>query len=370
MQIEAKIINRKQKFKEYLFWFIAVAPLFILILPATMWYLYQQWNIPGAVFAGLLLPISAVIYPFVIIIGKLGNIATIVFNFILVAIIFTLLTNAWTFTQEGHSIFHIRPRTRNNFIEILVRLKRFYGWAWLIWVEYLGYFLLYVLSPLYVLIGPLRQIVFMISLKSKVWASDHPVFFSGLLFFFYLQVAIGIPGVAYQYLGKDKLFEGIVGAVAVITFIAFQFQKMTPPYFVPTFVDSDNTSFANGTFRTKAKPSTRTWLSICVTNLGLTTFKDCVFQVIFPQGFSIIDNFDLYKDKDYAKHFTVRATNTTIEFLPRDNYLTFAPLSNLIFPICVLTPKDPSEYQIVTSLSSESAWAVHNQPLIIVVAGE
>ena len=369
--MEAGIINRKQNRRKYLFWSLALISLFITI-PFTVLFLYQQWNIPGAVFAVLLLPISAIICPFVII-GKLG-IATFAFNFFWVIVSFISLFNAWIFTQEGHSILHLRSRTTKIVIEILIRLKRFYGWVWLTWVEYLGYFLLYVLSPLYVLMGPLRQAVFAISLTNKMWAKDHPSFFSGLIFMFYLQVAIGIPAIVYQYLDKDKLFEAIIGAVAIITFVAFRFQNMTPPYFVPTFVDSHNTSLANSTFRTKTKvkPDTHTWLYIRITNVGLSTFKDCVFRVTFPQCFQISDKFGLdYKGQAHAKHFiTVRGTNTIVEFPPRDNYMTFAPCTNLIFPICVQTPKDPAEYQIVTSLSSESAWGVHNQPLFITVAGE
>ena len=371
--MEAGIINRKRDRRKYLFWFLALIPLFVFTLPFTILSLYQQWNIPGAIFAVLLLPISAIICPFVIIIGKFGT-ATIVLNFFVVIVNFILLLNAWIFGREGYSILHLRPRTTNIVVEILIRSKRFYGWVWLTWVEYLGYFLLYVLSPFYVLIGPLRQIVFTISLKSKVWAKDHPSFFSGLIFMFYLQVAVGIPAIVYQYLGKDRLVEGIIGAVAIITFVAFQFQKMTPPYFVPTFVNSHNTSFANGTFKTRAKPAAFTWLCICITNLGISTFKDCVFRVTFPQGFSIFDEFDFYyKDKAYAKHFIViRETSdtTTVEFLPGDIYMTFAPCTNLTFPIYVRTPKDLGEYQILTSLSSESAWGSHRQPLVIAVTDE
>lgn len=363
--MRATIVNRKQNRKKYLFWALACISLFIFTLPFTVFSLYLQWNIPGAVFAALLLPISAIICPFILIIGKLDT-ATIVFNFVLVTLTFILLLNAWIFNQEGRSIRHLRPRTM-KFV-----LKRFYGWVWLIWVQWLGYFLLLVLSPLYVIMGQLRQLVFTISLKKEMWAKDHPSFFSLLIFFFYLQVAIGIPALVYQFLGKDKLFEGIIGAFVIITFFAFQFQRMTPPYFVPTFVAPNNTSFANGTFRTKVKTATPTWLYICITNLGTSTFKDCVFQITLPQGFSIFDDFDLYEGRAYTKHFTVRATDTdtTIEFLPLDNYMTFAPCTNLIFPIYVLTPKDPAECQIATSLSSESAWGVHSQPLTIMVADE
>jgi hypothetical protein len=369
--METGIINRKRDRRKYLFWFLALAFLLIVTLPFTIVFLYLQWNIPGALFAAILFPISAIICPFVIIIGKFST-ATIVFDFFWFIVSFILLFNAWIFAQEGHSVLHLRPRTKNDVIEILIRLKRFYGWVWLTWAEYLGYFLLYVLSPLYVVIGPLRQIVFTISQTKQMWAKDHPSFFGYLIFVFYIQVAVAIPLVVYQYLGKDRLFEGIIGAIAVITFVALQFQKMTPPYFIPTFVDSNNTSSANGTFKTKATSATPTWLYICITNLGISTFKDCVFQITFPQGFSIFDEFDFYyKDKDYAKHFvTVRGTDTIVEFLPRDNYMTFAPCTNLIFPIYVRTPKDPAEYRIVTSLSSESAWGLHRQPLVIAVTNE
>jgi hypothetical protein len=370
--MEAGIVNRKRDRRKYLFWLLALIFLLFFTLPFTVISLYQQWNIPGGVFAVLLLPISAIVCPFVII-GKLGT-ATVVFNFFVVIVSFTLLLNAWIFGQEGHSILHLRPRTKNFVVEILIRSKRLYGLVWLTWLEYLGYFLLYILSPLYVLMGPLRQLVFTISLKSKMWAKDHPSFFSGLIFMFYLQVAVGIPVIVLQYLGKDRLFEGIIGAVAVITFVAFQFQKMTPPYFVPTFVNSHNESFASGTFKTEANPAAPIWLRICITNLGISAFKDCVFRVTLPQGFSIFDEFDLYyRDEAYAKHFrTIRETSdtTTVEFLPGDNYMTFPPCTNLIFPIYVQTPKDLGEYRILTSLSSESAWGLHRQPLVVAVADE
>jgi hypothetical protein len=369
--IEAGIINRKRDRRKYLFWIPAYISALVVMLPLTVWLLYQQWSIPGAVFGGVLLPISAIICPFVILTGKVSNTAFIVFNFFWVILSVSLLFNAWVFDQQGHSILYLRPRTADVTRKILPLLKRFYGWAWLTWVEYLGYLFLYVTSPFYVLLGTLRETVFTISLNSKVWAKDHPTFFSGLIFMFYLQVAFGIPIIVYTFLGEDRLFEGIIGAVAIITFVALQFQRMTPAYFVPTFVDPHNTSFASGTFKTKTKPATPTWLHICITNLGISTFKDCVFQVTFPQGFSILDDFDYYKDEDYAKHFvTVQETNTVVEFRPRDNYMTFAPCTNLIFPIYVRTPKDPAEYRIVTSLSSESAWGLHRQPLVVAVTNE
>ena len=203
-----------------------------------------------------------------------------------------------------------------------------------------------------------------------MWAKDHPTFFAGIIFMFYLQIAVAIPALAYYLLGKDHLFEGIFGAVAVIAFIAFQFQNMTPPYFVSTFLDSANISTTNGTLKTELKPSTPTWISIGVTNLGITTYKDCVFQVTFPEGFLVLDDFDLYKDKDFAKIFTLRSNKTIVEFLPHDNYQTFAPCSSLVFPICVLSPANASEYQIVCSLTSESAWGVHDQPLTIVISDQ
>jgi hypothetical protein len=175
--------------------------------------------------------------PFIIIIGKLGNADIIGSHLFLVILSVILLFNAWFFGHQGHSILYLRPRTADVTRKILPLLKRFYGWAWLTWVEYLGYAFLYVTSPFYVLLGTLRETVFAISLKSKVWAKDHPTFFSGLIFMFYLQVAFGIPTVVYHFLGEDKLFEGIIGAIAIITFVALQFQRMTPAYFVPAFID-------------------------------------------------------------------------------------------------------------------------------------
>jgi len=371
--METGIINRKQEFRKYLFWALTVIPLCIVTFWA-IWYLYQQWNIPGAIFAGLLLPVSVVIYPFIIIIGKLGNADIIGSHFFLVILSVILLFNAWFFGHQGHSIMYLRPRTADVTRKILPLLKRFYGWAWLTWVEYLGYAFLYVTSPFYVLLGTLRETVFAISLKTKVWAKDHPTFFSGLIFMFYLQVAFGIPIMVYHFLGEDRLFEGIIGAIAIITFVALQFQRMTPAYFVPAFIDPHNKAFASGTFKTKAKPATPTWLHICITNLGISTFKDCVFRVTFPQGFSIFDEFDFYySDRAYAKHFITNRETTdtiTVEFLPRDNYMTFAPCTDLTFPIYVLTPKDPGEYQISTSLASESTWGLHHRPLVIAVTEE
>jgi len=319
----------------------------------------------------VLLPISAIVCPFVTLVGRATGTGFVVFHFFWVMLSVSLLFNAWVFERQGHSILYLRPRTTDVARKILPLLKRFYSWAWLTWLEYLAYLFLYVASPLYVLLGTLREAVFTISLRSKVWAKDHPTFFSGLMFMFYLQVAFGIPSVAYAFLGKGGLFEGIIGAVAVITFVALQFQRMTPPYFVPTFVDSHSPSFGDGTFRIKAKSATPTWLYIRITNLGISTYKDCVLQVTFPQGFSVLDDFDSYRDEGHAKHFAVvRETNTIVEFRPRDNYMTFAPCTSLIFPIYVRTPEEPAEYRLVTSLSSESAWGLHHQALAVAVTNE
>lgn len=370
LPMEATIIDRKRRLRESLWWIVALLPLFFVTLPLAILHSYQQWSIPGALSAAFLLPFSVVALPFIVTIGGLANTGGIVFSFLWVAANSVLLFNAWSFAKEGHQVLRLCPPTMTSVRDVIGRARRFYVWVWSVWAEYLAYFLLVVLSPLYVLLGPLRQLVFTISLKNNVWAKDHPSFYGYLMFVFYLQVAIGIPAAAYLYLGTDRLFEGIVVAIAIVTFIALQFQKMTPPYFVPTFVDPDNQFCSDGPFKSRVDPAVPIGLAIRITNLGISAFKDCTFRVTFPRGFSVLDGFDLYQGNPYAKHFTVRESCTVAEFCPRDSDMTFAPCTSLVFPIYILSPEENAEYQIVASLSSESAWGVHNQPLSIIVSGE
>jgi hypothetical protein len=360
----ATVVNRKQKSKEILLWFISIILFFVTMMVTLLYFL--TWHLLGAICAIVLLPLATIVYPFLIIFGNLGNGVSIGLSFLLVVATFTLLLNVYTFTNEGHSFFYFLS-THAPFHQTVTRIRHFYGWTWLFWTEILAYAILYVLSPVYVLFGPFREFVYNISLKSKMWAKDHPIFFVGILFLFYLEIAFMIPVLVYQYLGKAQLFDGIVGAIAIIAFIALQFQNVTPPFFVPTFLNSQSSSPAKGSHKIIARPSEPTWITICIINLGITTFKDCVFQVTFPEGFCIQDDPNLYKDKDYSKTFKIRNNKTIIEFLPPDNYMTFAPCTNLIFPMCILTPKDTCEYQIVATLTSESAWGAYSKPLYIYI---
>lgn len=360
--------KRAQRVRGTIFWILGLGLSLFVTTPSTLFYFYQAWKAVGAVFAAIFLPLSILAYPFVIATYELGNWVTVVVHFLIVGINFTLLMTAWTLTIYHHSIPAPDISPRNIIIIRLIRAKDFCLWLLLTWVEYVAFFFLYVCSILFVLVGPLRQLVFTISLTSKMWSKDHTTFFSTLLFMFYLQIAIGIPGITYQYFGKDRLIDGIVVAAVILTFMAFQFQKMTPPYFVPTFVDSQGMPLGHKHFTLKAKASAPICLFLRITNLGITTFKDCSLEITFPEGFEVLDDPELYKGVDFSKRFTIRQNKCIIEFLPRENYMTFAPCSHLIFPIFITTPAEPSNYQITTKLASESAWGEHRQPLTIVIA--
>ena len=56
--------------------------------------------------------------------------------------------------------------------------------------------------------------------------------FNWVLFVFYVQIGIIVPVIVYEYLGKEYLMSGITAAGFFLVFVAFQFPRMLPPYFV------------------------------------------------------------------------------------------------------------------------------------------
>jgi len=360
--------KRSQKVKGVVFWTLGLCLTLVVTLPYALFAFSQAWKVVGLVCATIFLPLAIPAYPFVVAAYSLGNWIVVVRDFLIVGVNFALLITAWTITNHRYLKPTATISLRQTLLVRLVHVKDFYVWLLLTWAEFVAFFLLYVFSILFIFLGTLRQLVYEISLKSRMWSKDHATFFRGLLFMFYLQIAIVIPGLTYQYFGKDRLIDGIAAAAVLLVFMALQFQKMTPPYFVPTFVDSQGTLIGYKRHDLKAKASTPIWLFLRITNLGITSFKDCSLEVTFPEGFEILDDPDLYKKADFYKRFSVRQNKRIIEFLPRENYLTFAPCSHLIFPIFVRTPAEPSDYQIITKLASESAWGEHSEPLRIVIS--
>lgn len=358
----------KKKVLIRLFRFLARLLLFFYVLPASIFYFYAAWGLIAAILIFFFLPLGVLIYPFLILIHGLGGWPEFVFNLIIVIIVLamTMTVRKWSeeYKVEEATIveetgFKIRIET------ILNDVKQFIKWLLLIWTEFIGFSILLPFSVIFVFVGPLRQLLFIISLRSKMWSRDFKDFFTVMLLFFYLQIAIAAPGMAYEYFGIDRILDGIVVAGLLLTFTAFQFQRMTPPYFEATFLPSLGDSYEDVPRSiVKANVDTKALLFVRITNLGLATFKDCVFSVVFPEGFEIIEDTRLYSGIDFEKKFSLQRKNRCIQFLPNDNYITFPPCNHLVFPIWVNTPKKTGKYKISCSLSSESAWGEEKRELL------
>ncbi|MCX6009676.1 MAG: hypothetical protein NTW48_06555 [Chloroflexi bacterium] len=351
--------------KDLVLWILGTV-LFFIALGSEVNYFLQAWNITGGILATIFFPLGIIVYPFIIIVKGLGSWLDIVIHFIIVATMLTLLIMAKTLTDNQSTIFPPKANLRIRSTAVILQIRRFFIWALLQWSEFIGFFIFCILlSPIFVLFGPLRQLLFTISLRSKIWSKDYRGLFNVILFFFYLQLAIAIPTIAYQYFGKDGLLEGIVIAGFLVTFMALQFQKMTPPYFFAAFLDPSNPNEDEVLPKFRIKVSSQAPLFIRITNLGITTLKDCTLKLVFPEGFKIVEDCDLYHKIDFPKNFSVRQNKPCVDFLPKDNYLTFTPCTHLVFPIIVTTPSAKGKYIINVTLSSESAWGEDTQPLIV-----
>jgi len=170
---------------------------------------------------------AIVVHPLIIAIRTPTNWPTAIFSFLVVAVGFALLTTAWTLTSKEKQPEASDALKRHRLKVALSDAKDFSIWLLLTWTEYVTFFLIYVFSIIFVLAGPLRQLVYAVSLKSRMWARDYSTFFSGILFMFYVQLAVAIPAIAYTYFGKDRLIDGIAVAAGLLIFVARQLQKMT-----------------------------------------------------------------------------------------------------------------------------------------------
>jgi hypothetical protein len=360
---KAEIIDKKLSRLSILSWFLFYVCLFFLF-SLTIGFFYSAWNITGLVIGFILLPFTVIACPFVILVLDLAPILTTIIYFVILIITTIFLLNVWTIATQKH-ILKI-PKSKVLIFTRFRELFKAYIWILQFWIEFWVYGILIFISPIFILFGPLRQLVFTLSLKNSIWASDHPGFFSIVLVVAYFQIAIGIPALVYQFIGNEKLFEGIALAVALLVFLALQLQKMTPPFFVSSFCSPDGKRLEKKHFRMAVQPDSVVWLFISVTNLGLTTFKDCTFKITFPAEIRVIDDFDQYVSTPFYKNYILRGNCTIVEFLPNNNYLTFPPLGQLIFPILIHTPEiECKKYRIVTSLSTESAWGEEQEPLSI-----
>jgi len=235
--------------------------------------------------------------------------------------------------------------------------------------EFVGFVILLPLAPLVILMGPIRQLIFTISLRSKLWQKDYLGMFKILLFLFYVQIAIGVPVIVYERLGSQHLLNTIVVAGFFLAFVALQLPRMLPPYFVAIFMPTENGSYRDDVaFSVTAKPATLTLLYFRITNLGTTFFKDCVCSFSFEEGFTVLDSPQCYKGLDFEKKLIVQKKNRCAQFLPDMNYLSFSPCNHLVFPVWVQTPTKLRKYKIKIMLSSESTWGEAQESLTVEVA--
>ena len=234
--------------------------------------------------------------------------------------------------------------------------------------EFVTFIILLPLAPLVILVGPVRQLIFTISLRSKRWQKDYPGMFKTLLFFFYMQIAIGVPGIIYEYLGSEHLLNAIVAAGFFLAFVALQLPRMLPPYFVAVFMPAEDGSYREDTtFSIQVKPSIPTLLYFRITNLGTTFFKDCVCSFSFDEGFTVLGSPQDCKGLDFEKNLVVQEKNHCAQFLPNANYLGIAPCNHSIFPVRVQTPAKLGKYKVKITLSSESTWGEAQESLTLEV---
>ena len=234
----------------------------------------------------------------------------------------------------------------------MTRIKRSLGRALLHIISFMGFGISIALAPIIILFWPVRGLMFTISLKNDIWEKVFPVMVKGALFFFYMQIAVGLPAAAVSYLGIEHLFDGIVTAGIIIVFVALQLPRMLPPYFGVHFVPSKRHSIL-------VKPGVETDLHLSITNLGLTVFKNCLCNVRFEDKFKVIDGPN-YNYKVAYNHDAI--------FTPDKNFLTVSPCSHLIFGIRIQAPSEPGNYKVRVLLDSETTWGTAEQSLNINVS--
>jgi len=351
------IMNKRKVIRRLLY--LLTFLLLLYVIPASAYYIYAAWGLIAAISLIFFSPLGILIYPFTILIKSTGNWPDFILNLVIVVIIFVsiMIARKWSEEYQKTETRITDNRFKSRFKIILLDIKRFIEWLLLFWSEFIGLSILLPFSIIFIFMGPLRELIFAISLRSKMWSRDYKGLFNALMFFFYLQIVIAVPGIAYEYFGIDRILDGIIVAGFLLTFIAFQFQRMTPPYFEATFLPTESSSYQDEPkYIVKAKAATQVLLFVRITNLGLATFKNCVFSVVFPEGFEISEDPKLYKGIDFVKNFDVQRKNRCIQFLPNNNYMTFPPCNHLVFPIWVNTPNKAGNYRISSMLSSESAW--------------
>ena len=230
------------------------------------------------------------------------------------------------------------------------RTRRFLRHGLLHIISLLGFVISIVLAPIIVLFGKARELIYDICSMNEIWERDFPYIINGSLSFFYLQIAIAIPGLSVEYFGKEHLFDAIVVAGFVLVFVAFQYPRMLPPYFGVHFLPLKRHSLS-------VKSGVKTDLYLGITNLGLTVFKNCLCNVCFEENFKVIDN----------PNYKVSYNHDAI-FTPDKIFLTVSPCSHLILGIQVQTPTKPGNYKVRVLLDSETAWGTAEQSLNVHVS--
>jgi len=236
-------------------------------------------------------------------------------------------------------------------------IKGFLGRGLLLHIgSFVGFSISILLAPIVILIGPVRELIFTISLKNKIWEKDFPNQMKGVLLIFYFQIAIGVPGIAVTYLGIEHLFDGIVTAGLLIVFFAFQYPRMLPSYFCALFttVTMDNKKFSKS-----VEAATEIDLFFCITNLGLTYLKNCFCSIEFEEGFQIKGS------PDYVCGVT--SDYRRIQFSPDKFFFSLPPFTYRQLIVRVKTAKKPGKYKVKIGLDSESTWGTAEKTLHLLV---
>jgi hypothetical protein len=340
-----KKININKVVVRYVFYTLSVLLVIFYLSPLTIKTFYEAWGLIALVVVVFIFPLVLIAYPTIAIIKDFTNWQGFISGYIVILLVLLMIYFARKWSEESLEEGIVKSVRRTIF------------WLGSLWAEFIGFVVLLPLSILFIFFGSFRQSIFMICLFNKMWRRDFKYLYQTLFFFFYLQIAFSVPAIAYYRFGEKMIFEGIAVAGLLLTFTAFQFQKMTPPYYDAVFLPSEGRSYIDEPKTIlRIKSGEKTLLFVRVTNLGLSNFKDCIFSIIFPDGFEILKDLRIYKGIDFFKEFELQKKNRCIQFLPDANYLTFTPCNHLVFPVWVTVPKKIGKYKIVSTLSSESAW--------------
>lgn len=217
-----------------------------------------------------------------------------------------------------------------------------------------GVILIFPLAPIMVLIGSVRELIFTISIRTGLWKNKYDTIVKGAVFFFYLQIAIGVPWLAIHLLGMDHLFDGIVAAGLIIAFLAFQYPRMLPPSFDVTFTTPPK---RDKTYSKSVEAGTDTMIFLYVTNLGLIHLKNCACYIEFEEGFKALGS------PSYL--CSISSQSRRLEFSPNNFYLSLPPFLNRQMVARVQTPIKPGNYKIKIGLYSESTWGMATQSLSV-----